>query len=187
MQSKVSVSVPIWLTLIRIEFATPRSIPFCRNVGVCYKQIIADKLHVVADLVSQKFPAIPIVFGHSVFDGNDRILIAPVLPVRNHLIAGQFSLVALFENVFLAVVKLARGRIERQHAIAPGCVAGLRDRLENRFDRFVIRFQIWCESAFVTDARRVTFLLQNCFELMKNFGADSQRLAETLRHPPAQP
>ena len=31
MASSVSVSVPIWLTLIRIELATPISMPFFRN------------------------------------------------------------------------------------------------------------------------------------------------------------
>ena len=43
--ASVSVSVPIWLTLIRIEFATPLSIPAPQPLGVGHEQVVADELH----------------------------------------------------------------------------------------------------------------------------------------------
>ena len=45
----VSVSVPIWLTLIRIELAMPSSMPCCRRFDVGDEQIVADQLDLVAE------------------------------------------------------------------------------------------------------------------------------------------
>ena len=64
--SSVSLTVPIWLTLIRIELATPLSIPSCRNCDVGHEQIVADQLNLAAKLPwsasaqpSQSFSASP--------------------------------------------------------------------------------------------------------------------------------
>src|ERR1041384_1401533 len=146
---------------------------FLQKLRVGHKKIVADELHFASNLVCQEFPSGPIVFRHAVFDRDNRILLAPALPVSNHLIAAQLSLVALFEDVFLAVVKLTRRRIEREQTILAWLVAGFRNRFEKRFATFLTRLQIRGEATLVTDTRRVAFALQNSFELMKNFGADS--------------
>ncbi len=96
-----------------------------KKLSVGDKEIVADELHSVAELIRQQLPTVPIVFRHAVFDGDDRILVAPALPVRDHLFAAQFSLIALFEDVFPAVVKLARSRIQREQTIRAGCVSCL--------------------------------------------------------------
>ena len=46
--------------------------PLRRNFDVGDEQIVADELDLVAELVGQLLPAVPIVFGAAVFDGDDR-------------------------------------------------------------------------------------------------------------------
>ena len=43
-------------------------------------KIVADQLNFAANLLGQHFPAIPVVFGKAVFDGNDGIVAAPIWP-----------------------------------------------------------------------------------------------------------
>ena len=43
--SSVSVSVPIWLTLMRIEFATPLLDAALEALGVGDEEVVADELH----------------------------------------------------------------------------------------------------------------------------------------------
>src|SRR6185369_744264 len=74
-----------------------------QKLRVGYKEIVSHELNFVSNLVGQEFPSGPIVFSHTVFDRDDRILLRPALPISNHLTAAQFPLVALFEDVFLAV------------------------------------------------------------------------------------
>src|SRR5689334_18992483 len=51
------------------------------------EEIVADELHAAAYLVRQNLPAVPIVFGHAVFNRDDRILLGPALPEGYHLVA----------------------------------------------------------------------------------------------------
>ena len=44
------------------------------------EEIVADELNAAAQLVGQQLPAFPVVFGETVFEGDDRILAAPVVP-----------------------------------------------------------------------------------------------------------
>jgi hypothetical protein len=37
------------------------------------EQIVADQLHLAADRVGERLPAVPIVLGHAVFDGDDGV------------------------------------------------------------------------------------------------------------------
>jgi len=99
---------------------------------------LADKLRSLTEFISQRFPSIPIIFGHAVFDRNDRILISPALPKRNHFITREFAAIGFFENVRTTVVKLTGGRVERQQNVTARFVSGLINRLKNRFDCFVI-------------------------------------------------
>src|SRR5205085_7513892 len=51
--------------------------PFLQKLRVSNKQIVSDELHFAADLICQEFPTGPIVFGHAIFNRDDRILLAP--------------------------------------------------------------------------------------------------------------
>ena len=70
--SNVSVSVPIWLSLIRTAFAAPSLDARCDPVGVGDEQVVADELDAVAEPGGQRDPAVPVVLGEAVLDRDDR-------------------------------------------------------------------------------------------------------------------
>ena len=65
--------MPIWLTLMRIEFATPSLIPRSRIVDIGDEDVVADQLPAAPSLSRQQSPSRPIVLGHAVLDRQDRI------------------------------------------------------------------------------------------------------------------
>ena len=88
--SSVSETVPIWLTLIRIEFAMPCSMPLLQPLRVGHEQIVAHKLHTPAQLLGQVLPAVPIILCQAILDRHDRVLPRPVRPEVSHLLLAQF-------------------------------------------------------------------------------------------------
>ena len=70
MASSVSVSVPIWLTLMRMLLAAFLSMPSLQALGVGDEQVVADQLHLAAQLAGQLLPAVPVVLGQAVLDAS---------------------------------------------------------------------------------------------------------------------
>ena len=92
--------------------------------GVGDEKIVADKLYFAAEFARQHGPAVPVVFRQSVFDGNNRILRAPLRIKLDEIFGGVHRLVGFLENVFaLLVVKLTGGDIERDGDIVAGLVS----------------------------------------------------------------
>ena len=56
MAAKVSVSVPIWLILMRIELATRFWMPFFQDLRVGDEQVVADELHLAAQPLGEVLP-----------------------------------------------------------------------------------------------------------------------------------
>src|ERR1035438_3360908 len=100
MASRVSVSVPIWLTFTRIEFAVPVSIPRLRNFV-----FVTNKSSPTSCSLSPSL---------SVINGDDRVFLAEVAVELDHFLGGALRAVRFFENVLFGsrVVELARGGIE---------------------------------------------------------------------------
>ena len=89
MAAKVSVSVPIWLTLIRMELATPCSMPSLEDLRIGDEQVVADDLDVLAEPLGEQLPAVPVVLGHAVFDADDRVLVDQVAQIVDHAGGGR--------------------------------------------------------------------------------------------------
>src|ERR1035441_1765976 len=104
---------------------------------------VAHQLDAAAHLVGHQLPARPVVLGQPVFNRDDWVLTAPVIPESDHFFAGKLALVALLEDVFLLflVVELARRGIECDADLLAGLVAGQLDGFENEFNGFAIGFQ----------------------------------------------
>ena len=51
-------------------------------LGVGDEEVVADELDCVADVFGEELPAVPVVFGEAVFDGDDGVLLRPSLPRR---------------------------------------------------------------------------------------------------------
>src|SRR5215510_1702213 len=79
------------------------------------------------------------------------------------------------------VVKLRTGRVERDGDLFARRVAGGVDRLQDRLDRLIVRFQTRGEPAFVPDRGRIAALLQYAFQRVEDLGAPAQGLGETRR------
>ncbi len=75
--ASVSLKLPIWLTLIRIELPDAFLDAAREDFRVGDEEVVADELAAGADLVGQQFPADPVLLGHTVFDRDDRIGVEP--------------------------------------------------------------------------------------------------------------
>jgi hypothetical protein len=71
--ASASVSVPIWLTLTRIELADAPLDAVGEPLDVGHHQVVADQLALLADQVGDELPALEIVLRHAVLDRGDRI------------------------------------------------------------------------------------------------------------------
>ncbi len=145
------------------------------------EQVVADQLDLIADGIGEQLPAGPIVFGHAIFDGeNRRILADPVGPELHHLFAGAFALVGLLEDVLAILEEFAGGGVEADSDVHAGLVAGLRDGFEAALDGFFVGFQHGGEAALVADGSGVAFLAEHLFEGMEDLDAHAQGFAEAL-------
>ena len=49
--------------------------PLRQALGVGDEEVVADDLDLVAELVGQELPAVPVVLGQAVLDGDDGVLV----------------------------------------------------------------------------------------------------------------
>ena len=64
--------------------------PFGKDRRIGHEDVIADDLHRAAHRLRPRLPPIPIPFGQSVFDGDDRMVAFQIGPVFDHLHTGAF-------------------------------------------------------------------------------------------------
>jgi len=124
--SSVSVNVPIWFTLMRMEFATPsRSLLQERRVG--HKHVITDDLYFLPEGVGHRLPSIPVVLCHAVFDRHDGYCFT-----SSHSTGpsdrGSSRICWILEDILPILEELARCRIESKKDIFSGCVVCFRNR-----------------------------------------------------------
>src|SRR6266704_850157 len=79
------------------------------------EEIVAHKLDLIAQFLSEYFPMFPIAFSATVFDANDGILAAKLHIKFDELSAGEFFTGAFLESVApISVVEFGRRHIERE-------------------------------------------------------------------------
>ena len=64
--------MPTWFSLIKMALPTLLSIPVVKLARVGYKEIVADKLHLLSQGPGQSVPAGPVFFAKAVFNADDR-------------------------------------------------------------------------------------------------------------------
>ena len=119
-----------------------------RHVGD--ENIVADELAFLADFLRQHLPARGIVLGHAVFDRHDRIALGQFGEIID-LLLDRAGLALAFVLIGAVVEEFARRRIERQHDIFAGAVAGLLDRRQDEIERGLGRRQVGRKAALVAD------------------------------------
>ncbi len=123
---------------------------FTQNLGVGDEQIVADQLNLLAQRCGQGGPAFPVVFRHGVFDGDDRVLVAPGCQQVGE-VGGRQRQAFGFQLVFAVFVEFAGGAVEAQGDLGAWLVAGLLDCLDDQLDRFFVIGDRWGKAAFVAN------------------------------------
>ena len=152
-----------------------------QTLGVRDEQVVAHQLHLVADAVGQLLPAVPVLLGHAVLDGDDRILLDQRGPVVHHLGAGQLATLAL--QLVLAgfgVIELGGSRVHGEHDVVAGLVASRLASLHDVLQRLFVGGEVGGETALVADAAAQAGLVQNLLQGVVDLGAPAQRLGERL-------
>ena len=143
-------------------------------VGIRDEKIITDQLDAFAKPMSQFSPALPIILGQAVFEGDDGVIAHPFGPEADHFFRALHGFVGFFENVFSILIKLAGCGIERDGNLFTGLVSSLLDGFKYYFNGFNVRFHRRRETAFLANRSVVTALLQDALECVKYFDTPAQ-------------
>ncbi len=138
----------------------------------------------LAEPVGQQLPAIPVGFGHAVFDRNDRELVGQIGEIVGELRRGQLQAFA-GQVVFAVLVELGGGAVQRQQYVLARHVTGGLDRLHDDLERFGMAAEVRGKTAFVADGGRVALLVQQLLQRVEDLGAAAQGFAEAWRRRPA--
>ena len=148
-------------------------------LGVGDEQVVAHQLHLIANALGELNPAVPVLLGHAVLDGDDGIGVDELLPVIDHLGARVLHALALeLIHTGLGVVELGRGRIHGVHEVDAGLKAGLLDGLGNVLERLGIGLEVGREAALVAHAAAKARLVQHALEGVVDLGAPTQALGK---------
>ncbi|OEI69359.1 phosphopyruvate hydratase [Curtobacterium sp. ER1/6] len=140
-------------------------------------QVVADELQLGAELGGQVLPALPVVLGQGVLDGDEGVVRDEVGEVPRELLARE--LLAL-ERVLAVVEELGRGDVEAERDVLARGEAGLLDRGEQEVERGAVRRELRREAALVAEAGRQALLLQLALEGVVGLDAPAERLREAL-------
>ena len=148
-------------------------------LGVGDEDIVADQLHPVADGFVEGAPALPVIFGHAVFDGADGVAVAELGEVGHQLVraVAQPSPAQLIAAVF---VELAGGAIERNVELTSRRVARRHHALQHEVDGFLCRLEVGREAALVADVGGMARLFQPRLQAVEDLRTHAQRLREAL-------
>src|SRR5690606_2697273 len=123
---------------------------FFQDLGVGYEQVVAHQLNFGTQFFSLVFPAGPVRFVLTIFDGHNRVLRTKLSQIIGELL-GSENLAFAFQIVFAVFVKFRRGTIQRQGHIAAQLVTGRSHGFFNSRQRISVRRQVRCKTTFVTD------------------------------------
>src|SRR5215210_1393439 len=115
------------------------------------EEVVAHELDPAPEPLGEGCPALPVVLAEPVLDAQDRVLVAQVRVVVDHVAARELA--PLAGQVVLAVlVELGGRRVEREADLVPQSVPAPPDGLRDERERGPVALKIWREPALVTDA-----------------------------------
>ena len=120
-----------------------------QTFGVGDKEVVSHQLKTGSQFTGQLGPALPVVFGQTVFDGNDGIALGQISVELNHFRRGAAAAIRPLEDVVTVFVKLAGGRIEGEKDFFAGGVPGLLYGLHDDVQGLVVGAQVRGKAAFV--------------------------------------
>ena len=151
-----------------------------KTFDIRHKEIVTNELDFVADCVCKKFPAIPIIFSHTVFDRDNRVFACPAFPIVNHLSRSKFLASGPFEfiDALFNIIEFGSCRVESDAHFVIRFIASVFDSLKNHFDSLFVRFQIRSKAAFVTDIGRIASAFEDLLQVVEDFRTHSDSLTE---------
>ena len=148
-------------------------------LGVGDEQVVAHQLHLVANAAGKLDPAVPVLLGHAVLDGDDGIGVDEFLPVIDHLGARVLHALALeLVHARLGVVELGRGRVHGVHKVDAGLKARLLHGFGDVLERLGVGLEVGREAALVAYAAAQAGLVQHALEGVVDLGAPAQALGK---------
>ena len=149
------------------------------TLGVGDEQVVAHQLHLVANAAGKLDPAVPVLLGHAVLDGDDGIGVDELLPVIDHLGARVLNALALeLVHAGLGVVELGRRRVHGVHEVDAGLKAGLLHGLGDVLERLGIGLEVGGEAALVAHAAAQAGLVQHALKGVVDLGTPTQALGK---------
>ena len=121
--ASVSVSEPIWLTLIEDRIADALLDAARETLDVGDEDVVADELDSRAERLGQQLPALPIVFGHAVLDRDDRIGVGELVEIVD-LLGDRARLAFAGIDIGAVLEELARRGVEGEGDVDAGLEAG---------------------------------------------------------------
>ena len=150
-----------------------------KALGVGDEQVVAHQLHLVANATGELNPAVPVLLGHAVLDGDDGIGVDELLPVIDHLGTRVLNTLALeLVHTGLSVVELGGRRIHGVHKVDAGLKASLLDGLGDVLERLGIGLKVGGKAALVAHAAAQAGLVQHALEGVVDLGAPTQALCK---------
>ena len=146
-------------------------------LGVGDEEVVADDLDLVADLLGEVLPVVPLVLGERVLDGDDREVGDELLVVLDHR-GGVLGLALELVGLGLVVKELRGGDVHGQGDVLAGLVAGLLDGLDDELEGLAVGVEVGGEAALVAQAGGQAALLHDRLEGVVDLGAHAQGLTE---------
>ena len=148
-------------------------------LGVGDEQVVAYELHLIANATGELDPAVPVLLGHAVLDGDDGIGVDELLPVIDHLGTRVLHALALeLIHTGLGVVELGGRRVHGVHEVDAGLKASLLDGLGDVLERLGIGLKVGGKAALVAHAAAQAGLVQHALEGVVDLGAPTQALGK---------
>ena len=133
-------------------------------------------------MLRQLFPAIPVAFSQTVFNGDNRIFLNQFIIPCYHFICCLGALSGFFQIVHLCfcIIELTGRNVHRNADILTGTEAGSLDCFHNTFQRRFIIFQVWRKSTLITDSSDLSLALQHFFQGMEGFSTHTNCFANAF-------
>ena len=144
------------------------------------EQVISNQLDLVADHVCQGFPTVPIIFGHAVFDRDNRVIVDEGLKVGSVLFRAQHF--AFAGQVIRAILEvLGGGAIEGKMDFLARLVSGGLNGLQNEIKCIAGGVQVGCKAALIPDAGVVARIRELFLEGVEHFRAHADSICDAFR------
>ena len=162
--------------------AVSLSMPSWQDLRVGNEQVVAHELDLLAEVLGQLLPAVPIAFAQAVFDGDDGVFFHQFIKPGDHLVGGLVALAGFFQFIHAGfrIVEFAGGHVHGDADFFARLVACRLNGFHDAFERRFVVFQVGGKAALVTHSGNLAFFLQNALQGMEGLRAHADGFLHTL-------